>query len=124
MSKIITQKRILLTQKSIRSICDELEVSAVTVYSALRYKSNSSKSQQIRKIALAEYEGVEVEEKKIVVAWHQKFPMWPIQGDIPSVTRQESWTWTDVPYIIGLTKVTSSSGYSDTMEGDSSPVRN
>ena len=56
MSKIITQKRILLTQKSIRSICDELEVSAVTVYSALRYKSNSSKSQQIRKIALAEYE--------------------------------------------------------------------
>ena len=75
MSKIITQKRILLTQKSIRSICDELEVSAVTVYSALRYKSNSSKSQQIRKIALAEYEGVEVEEKKIVVAWRVKYLM-------------------------------------------------
>ena len=55
----IRRKYISVKKEVIQALCKELNVHRSSVYSALNYTSNSETAQQIRRLAITTYGGVE-----------------------------------------------------------------
>lgn len=66
MVKTIKKKRIVVRPNLVKALAAEFEAPRTSVYLSLNFTSNSERARRIREAALSRYNGVEIEETKVV----------------------------------------------------------
>lgn len=64
--RAIKTPKILVAYEDISKLATQHKCSKVTVYAALKYSSNSHRAQEIRKDALDNFGGIEIEENRFM----------------------------------------------------------